>query len=413
MTIDRNGAATAQANRVCGGPLAPHFDGFVALLAREGYASNTVQAKCELVVDLSRWLEQHKLPLVELDEERLRRFHIGRRRRFGVRRIDAPTARQLLAYLRDLGCIPASPEKIDRTSLGHLVRDFESFLSSERGLSRSTLINYLPVVRRFLIERFGSKVLRLNALRPRDIPHFIVGHAQRGSRTKAKRMVTALRSFLRFLHQRGAIAIDLVAAVPGVADWRLSHLPKSIPPEQIEQLLASCDRSKPTGQRDYTILLLLARLGLRAGEVVTMTLDDLDWERGEIVVRGKGQRLARLPLPTEVGAALVHYLRHVRPACSTRRIFIRMHAPRRGLAGPVAICCIVRRALKRAGLNPEFKGSHLLRHSLATDLLRRGASLAEIGQLLRHSQPTTTQIYAKVDLTALRAIALPWPGGAS
>jgi site-specific recombinase XerD len=160
-------------------------------------------------------------------------------------------------------------------------------------------------------------------------------------------------------------------------------------------------------------LLLLARLGLRAGEVVGMTLDDFDWERGEFLVRGKGQRYERLPLPKDVGAAIVHYLRHVRPACGTRRVFIRTMAPLRGLAGPVAICCIVRRALERAGLDPQFKGSHLLRHSLATDMLRRGASLGEIGHLLRHRQPNTTQIYAKVDIAALRGIAPRWPGGVS
>ena len=198
----------------------------------------------------------------------------------------------------------------------------------------------------------------------------------------------------------------------GVASWRLSQLPKSLPAAQVERLLACCDRSLPTGKRDYAILLLLARLGLRGGEVVAMTLEDLDWARGEMVVRGKGHRLERLPLPADVGAALACYLCDVRPVCATRRVFIRMQAPQQGLAR-TAICCIVRRALRRAGLNPEFKGAHLLRHSLATDLLRRGASLGEIGQLLRHRQPTTTQIYAKVDIAALRGIALPWPGGAT
>jgi site-specific recombinase XerD len=291
--------------------------------------------------------------------------------------------------------------------------DFERFLSSERGLSPATLINYLPIVRRFLVERFGGSTLHFDELGAADVHRFIVRHAQRGALGHAKLLVTALRSFLRFLQQRGAIATDLAAAIPGVASWRLSHLPKTLPPEQVERLLASCDRGTPTGRRDYAILLLLARLGLRGGEVVAMALDDLDWECGEIVVRGKGQRLTRLPLPTDVGAALVDYLRHVRPFCSTRRVFIRMSAPLRGLAGLVAICCVIRRALKRAGLTPEFKGAHLLRHSLATNLLRRGASLVEIGQLLRHSQPTTTQIYAKVDIAALRAIGLPWPGAAS
>jgi integrase/recombinase XerD len=275
------------------------------------------------------------------------------------------------------------------------------------------LINYLPFVRCFLIEQFGSNALRLGELRPIDIHRFIHRRAKTMGRCRAQLMVTALRSFLRFLQQRGAIATDLAGAVPGVANWRLSHLPKSLPPDQVEQMLASCDRRTPAGQRDYAILLLLARLGLRAGEAVAMTLDDLDWERGEIVVRGKGQRLTRLPLPADVGAALVDYLRYVRPSCSTRRVFVRLSAPLRGFVDSTAICDIVRRALKRAGLDPEFKGAHLLRHSLATNLLRQGASLVEIGQLLRHSQPNTTQIYAKVDIAALRAIALPWSGAAS
>ena len=411
MMINRNGAVTAQAKPFCIGPLAPHIDGFVALLTREGYAPTTVQAKYALVADLSCWLDRHRLPLAKLDEGRLKQFHAGRRG--AVRRGDAPTTQQLLEFLRNIGCVPALPQKIDRTALGKLTRDFERFLSSERGLSPSTLINYLPIVRSFLTERFGRKALRLKELRPQDMHQFILREAQRVSRSHAKRTVTALRSFLRFLLQRGAIKADLAAALPGVANWRLSHLPKSLSPEQVERLLECCDRSTPTGQRDYAILLLLARLGLRAGEVVAITLEDLDWECGEIIVRGKGQRLERLPLPKGVGAALVHYLRHVRPTCLTRRVFIRMHAPMRGLAGPVAICCVVRRALKRAGLNPDFKGAHLLRHSLATDLLRRGASLGEIGQLLRHKQLTTTQIYAKVDIAALRGIALPWMGGAS
>jgi site-specific recombinase XerD len=273
--------------------------------------------------------------------------------------------------------------------------------------------DYSHTARDFLDYRFGGLALHLERLRARDLHNFVLREIRRVSRSHGKGAVAALRSFLRFLLQRGAIQTDLARTLPGVATWRLSHLPKSLPPEQVEQLLACCDRSTPTGKRDYAILLLLARLGLRGGEVLTMTLEDLDWERSEIVVRGKGQRLERLPLPAEVGAALACYLRDVRPARATRRVFIRMKAPLRGFAGPSAIGCIVRRALRRAGLNPELKGAHLLRHSLATNLLRQGASLSEIGQLLRHRQPTTTQIYAKVDIAALRGIALPWPRGAT
>jgi site-specific recombinase XerD len=338
---------------------------------------------------------------------------VGRRRRGVAQRGDVATTQQLLTFLRGIGCARAVSPPIDRSAVGKLTRDFEQFLRSERGLSPSTLINYLSIVRRFLTERFRGKALRVAQLCPQDLHQFILGQVQRVSRTYAKLTVTALRSFLRFLFQRGAINTNLAAAVPGVAHWRLSHLPRSLPPEQVERLLESCDRDTPAGQRDYAILLLLARLGLRAGEVVEMNLEDLDWEAGEILVRGKGQRLARLPLPKDAGVALAHYLRHVRPMCSTRRVFIRSRAPQRGFASPVAVCDVVRRALQRAGLNPEFKGAHLLRHSLATELLRRGASLDEIGQLLRHQQPTTTQIYAKVDIAALRRIAPPWPGSAS
>ena len=413
MKLTRHGAATAPDGRSCSGPLASHIEGFAAQLFREGYAPNTVRAKCDVLADLSRWLERRRLPLSALDEGRLRHFQATRRRRGDARRGDPATGQQLLGYLRDRDDIAAAVQKIDPTPVACLTRDFEEFLYSERGLSRSTVISYLPTVRGFLAERFGYKALRLAELRPQDLQRFVLREVQRVSRSHGKCTVTALRSFLRFLLQRGAIRTDLACTLPGVAGWRLSHLPKSLPPEQVERLLACCDRSTPTGKRDYAILLLLARLGLRGGEVLAMTLEDLDWERGEIVVRGKGQRLERLPLPEDVGAALACYLCDVRPACATRRVFIRMNAPQRGLASPVAICCIVRRALRRAGLDPEFKGAHLLRHSLATNLLRHGASLGEIGQLLRHRQPTTTQIYAKVDIAALRGIALPWPGGAS
>jgi site-specific recombinase XerD len=175
--------------------------------------------------------------------------------------------------------------------------------------------------------------------------------------------------------------------------------------------LNSCDRNTALGKRNYAILLLLARLGLRAGEVVALTLEDLDWEAGLITVRGKGKRAAQLPLPVEGGTALADYLRQARPPCASRRVFIRAKAPRVGLANSIAICSLVERALQRAGMKSAYRGSHLFRHSLATQLLNQGASLGEIGELLRHRRPDTTAIYAKVDLSSLRAIALPWPGG--
>jgi len=411
MTIIRKNTATASTQRVCAGPLAPYVERFAAFLAGEGYAAQTVRTKCALVADLSHWLKRRGVaPLARLDEEWIHKFH--GHRPDARRRGDVSTSRQLLEFLRGLGAISLRRPHTDRSALGQLTRDYERFLISERGLARSTVVGYLAMTRRFLTEHFESRPLRLQDLRPQDLHRFVLGEARRVSRTHARATVTTLRSFLRFLRQRGAIDRDLAAALFGVSYWRWAHIPKSLPPEQVERLLRSCDRHTASGQRDYAMLLLLARLGLRGGEVLALTLDDLDWERGEMLVRGKGQRCERLPLPKDVGAALVHYLRYVRPACATRAVFLRLHAPQHGLRLS-AVCCVVRRALQRAGLNPDFKGAHLLRHSLATNMLRRGASLGEIGHLLRHRQPTTTQIYAKVDIEALRGIALPWMGGAA
>jgi integrase/recombinase XerD len=383
------------------------MEGFSAYLTGEGYTPKTARYKYRLVANLDHWLERHRVTLAHVDEGQLRQFLADRRRRLRVRHGDLPTLQQVLAYLRDLACIAPLRQRIDRTALGKLTEDFARFLSSERGLSSATLINYLPTVRRFLTERFEGRAPRLEQLRPPDLHRFILREAQRVSRRRTKLTITALRSFLRFLLQRGTIKSDLAAGLPSIANWSLSDLPKSLPPEQVKKLLDSCNRRTPAGQRDYAILLLLARLGLRGGEVRALTLDDLDWERGEIVVSGKGQRLERLPLPRDVGHAVANYLRCVRPVCSTRVLFVRLQAPIRGLRQS-GICCVVDRALDRAGLNPDFRGAHLFRHSLATNMLRGGASLGEIGQILRHAQPITTQIYAKVDIEALRGIALPW-----
>src|SRR5271168_4297714 len=227
----------------------------------------------------------------------------------------------------------------------------------------------------------------------------------------ARKVMAVLRSFTRFLKERGANKADLSAAVTASPTRSLAQLPKTLTPREVKRLLAACDRRTPGGRRDYAILLLLARLGLRGGEVRNLTLDDLDWQRGELIVHGKGSREDRLPLPQDVGAAVADYLRYVRPASPTRRVFIRMQAPWHGFSSTASMCCLMRRALNRAGLNPPFTGTHLLRHSLATDLLRRGAALRDIGQLLRHQHLATTQIYAKVDIKALRGVAHRWMGG--
>jgi site-specific recombinase XerD len=224
-------------------------------------------------------------------------------------------------------------------------------------------------------------------------------------------MTTALRVFFRFLLLRGDVTLNLAASVPTVSEYKQSGIPKFLQPRDVERLLKSCDKNTPVGKRDYAIMLLLSRLGLRASEIVALRLDDILWETGVVNIRGKGARHDQLPLPHDVGEALATYIRHGRPSCPTRRVFIRARAPHVGFSGSVAIADIVRRALARAGLDPIRKGSHLLRHSLAVRMLREGASLQEISEILRHSSPNTTEIYAKVDPEALYGLALPWPGG--
>jgi len=395
------------------GPLACDLDGFAAQLAAEGYSHSSARNKLRLIRDLSRWLEHEGLDVEVLDELRVRAFLVARGSRRTAQR-EATTARQLLSYLRANDRIPAAPSGPSSDSaMGRMEQAYERFLVRERGLTSATVKNYLPTVHVFLTERFGTETIELERLVAQDANQFILRHAQHLSRTRAKLLVTALRSFLRFLYQRGDIPIDLASALLPVMHWRLSGLPKSLAPEQVNSMLDSCDRSTVIGRRDYAILLLLARLGLRAGEVVALTLDDLDWDKGIVTVPGKGQRREPLPLPHEVGEALVGYLQDGRPLCNTRCLFVRISAPHRGFTGAAAICDVVRRALARAGIDPPFKGSHMLRHSLATEMLRCGASLEDIGQILRHRHPETTQIYAKVDLEALRALAQPWPGGAT
>lgn len=289
---------------------------------------------------------------------------------------------------------------------------FEDYLRCERGLAPASVGLYGDAVGRFLEHTFGDGQAQLAEITVAHVIGFVQFDAARLRHPKrAKVMTCALRSFLQYGRYLGEIRADLHASVPTVANWSMAGIPRSISPAQVHALLAQCDRRTATGRRDYAVMLLLARLGLRAGEVVELTLDDIDWVDGAIRIRGPAQRCDRLPLPVDVGVALVEYLRDGRPACATRNVFIRSRAPRRELLGPSAISCIVSRALERAGIESHCKGAHLLRHSLATQMLSNGASLSEIGEILRHRDPQTTTIYAKVDLASLRALALPWPGG--
>ena len=293
----------------------------------------------------------------------------------------------------------------------YLPNSDERYLLEERGLTRATVINNVVFIDQFLSARFQEAPLNLSQLHAPDVTTFVRHHAHKLSPGRAQLLVTALRSFLRYLQHQGKIKADLAVCVPTVARWSFAALPKFLPAESVKKVLDCSEQNTAVGRRNYAILLLLARLGLRACEVVALNLEDIDWENARITIRAKGGRWNQLPLPTDVGEALALYLRHARPSCSCRRVFIRDRAPRRGFTGSQAICTVVRRAIQRAGVESARKGAHLFRHSLATSMIRQGASLDEIGELLRHRSPNTTAIYAKVDLPALRSLALPWPGG--
>jgi site-specific recombinase XerD len=315
---------------------------------------------------------------------------------------------QLIEQLRGAGVVPLRVPTRDDSLAATLLARYEEHLRRERALAPSTIAAYRYFVRKFLVERLDDSEV-LDILKAPAIRDFLLAHVRSLSPRRAQTLANSLRSFLRFLFSRGETAVDLSFAVPTVRQWRLSGVPRHLPAQDVERLLRSCDVTTATGRRDHAILLLLARLGLRAGEVLALELDDLDWQEGEIAVRGKGLARDLLPLFPDVGAAIALYLRKDRPPGRSRRLFMCMKAPHRGFSNSRSITTIVERAFARAGLHPAARGAHTLRHSLATEMLRRGASLREIGEVLRHRSAKTTEIYAKLDFGALREVALPWP----
>jgi site-specific recombinase XerD len=399
----------ATAERLRAGPFGPHLDSLVTAFCQLGYARWTVRARLRLLDDLGRWLGRQSLGLADLQEQAVNLFLEEQRRKGRFRKGDARAARHFLEHLRQTGAVPAPKPTADESPLAILRRQYDSHLKKERGLAATTADGYWRFVRRLLAERFGEAPIRVGDLTPDDVSRFILRHARSASPGVARLMVTALRSFFRFLFLTGQTQSDLAGAVPTVPAWRLAEVPKYLRPEEVERVVRACQRDSPVARRDHAIVLLLTRLGLRASEVIALELDDVDWRAGELKVRGKGHQHDRLPLPVDVGEAMASYLRRHRPPCATRRLFVRARAPHRGFAHPSSISTIVCRAMKRAGLQPGCKGAHALRHSLATGMLRRGASLDEVGEVLRHRAANTTEIYAKVDVQGLRSLALPWP----
>jgi site-specific recombinase XerD len=393
------------------GPLGIYVDAYEALLREQGYSRGSTYVHLHIVADFSRWLRRRRLDAGDVDECTVERYLQSRQRFVDTYGGASFVPYKFLGMLRDRGIVTHKTVPIVVDPREIVVDAFRQYLSQERGLSVSTQCNYTRFAHQFLRERFGRGCLELSALSATDVTGFIRRHAHERSARSAQHLVGSLRAFLRYLRYRGEITTDLAACVPTVANWSLSTLPKFLQPGQVQQVLDHCDRHSALGLRNYAILVLLARLGLRACEIVAMTLDDIDWEGAHLMVRGKGGQRAQMPLSAEVGHAIAAYLRKGRPRCTSRRLFIREHAPRVGFANSCAVSTLVQRALADAGVDSPHTGAYVFRHSLATEMLRQGASLGEIGQLLRHAHPDTTQIYAKVDVCALRPLALRWPGG--
>jgi integrase/recombinase XerD len=397
--------------RVCG-PLAPYAEGLRGELERLGYTPLSAAGHVRLVAHLSRWMIRHGLPVSALTQATVDAYFAERRAAGYHNSLTARSLRPLLDYLHKLGAV-AAPGPVPVTSpCARLLGRYRAYLLTERGLAASTVELNVRMVRPFLADHVRAEdgQLELQRLSAGEVGAFVVAWSRKRPRSVG-RLVTALRSLLRFLHVVGVIDRPLAEAVPSVASWSLSSLPKALGSDQVAALLTSCDRGTSTGCRDFAILTLLIRLGLRAGEVAALALDDIDWRRGELTVRGKGNRLDRLPLPDDVGQALVDSLRRARPRTAQgRTVFVRAQAPYRALTSN-AVTTVVANAGRRADLG--LIGAHRLRHTAATALLHAGGSLSEIGQLLRHRRALTTAIYAKVDRQALRLVARPWPGGAA
>jgi integrase/recombinase XerD len=396
------------------GPLEPHIVGFAEELLRQGYSRTSAEQHVCFLAHLDRWMQGEGIGVADLTGPVADRYLSLRLAAGYVEYRSVKALQPLLDYLAPLGVLPDA-EEVAPGPVEELLVRYRCWLLQERGLTAGTARGYVDCVRPFVATRVHGDGLDLAGVTAGDVIRFVTSACPGRAVGSAKLIVCSLRSLLRWLHLTGVVSTPLAAAVPSVAGWRLSSLPKALEPGQLRSLLAACDRRTPTGRRNYAIMLVLSRMGLRAGEVARLGLDDIDWRRGELAICGKGNRAERLPLPADVGAAIAAYLRRGRPGTAEgRSVFVRVHAPHRALSTG-GVTMVVFDAAQRAGL-PKMH-AHRLRHTAATAMLRAGSPLPEVGQVLRHRSALSTAIYAKVDRDALAVLARPWPvtasGGAS
>jgi site-specific recombinase XerD len=398
--------------RLRSGPHGQLVERYATRLVGDGLVSHGTWRCFNVVGGLLSWITSCRSVLADLDERSVEQYLRHRAGKQSIQPGDRSALKRWLSVLREEGAItPAVLPPL--TSHDRIFNEFGAYLRTERGLAPKSIIRHLPVIRRFLHEVCPAGDDDLGKISQEEVIRYIERHAQDWSPRTGKAMCWSLRAFLRYLHHQGLNPRALADCVPSMRRWRLASLPTFLSAAQVQRAIDGCDRATPMGQRDHAILMMLAKLGLRAGEVATLTLDDIDWRASEMLIRAKGRQRARMPIPPDVGAAIVAYLRNGRPKSSCRRLFIRTLAPHAGFASGCAITMIAKTALDRVGIKGcAHRGAHIFRHSLATELLRSGATLTEIGQLLRHESHDTTRIYAKVDIEALRTLSLPWPGGA-
>lgn len=394
------------------GPLGRHIDAFIHKLTETGYARASLRRAVWLLGDFSRWLQQRGVADCDLTPAHVDAFLRARKRRRTPRFEDRSTLTRLTSQLAASGVIDVASATQALTPAQELEIKYVEYLRKERGLAPATVHANRSEARRLMASLFVDGTVTFAGVAATDVIAYVRRVTRACRPNTAGRVVGSVRSFMRFAYDVGLVGTDLSKCIPAPANWSLSSIPRALEEDHVRRILDGCDRTTANGCRDHAIVLLLARLGLRAGEVAALRLEDIDWRAGELRIRNGATRLDQLPLPHDVGEALAAYLRTGRPPCSTRVVFVRSQAPRRGFASGTAIAGIVRRALRRAELDPPCKGAHALRHTLATQLLRKGASLSEIGEVLRHRRQRTTMIYAKVDLASLRSLAAPWPGGA-
>lgn len=391
------------------GPLVDYLSQFESLLVEQGYPSDTIRRFLLLIADFSVWLKAEQMSVNQVTHA-ISQSYLRYRSRSRCRRKGNAYALQRFVQMLQHHGVVEQETPVAQSTVEHVVSDYSSYLYQERGLAVTTVKKYVRVARSFLIQQRITNVRALSSLSAQRVIRFIQSKgAGRSGAPRVQHMAIGLRSFLRYARYCGYFKPDLAAAIPRVAGWSMTSIPKAIRSKDAQRVLASCDRRSAVGRRDYAMLLLLARLGLRAGEVASLTLDDIDWHAGTLTVHGKGSQESPLPLLEPIGKAIAAYLKRGRPHCKSRRVFLRMHAPIRGFKTEKPVSAAVGRAMQRAGIDSPHRGAHQFRHALATHMLRQGSSLAEIGEILRHKDPDTTRIYAKVDLTSLRVLATPWP----